>query len=66
MVWAGVVFVVAVGAAMIIWRDATAAMLQMSLGARSHPGCAVGCGSLLLLLALAFAALYAAGIIPLR
>ena len=66
MIWLGVVFVASIGAAMIIWRDAAAAMLQMSLGARSHPGCAVGGGLLLVALALSFAALYATGIIPLR
>jgi hypothetical protein len=66
MLWVGVVFVALVGAAMILWREQVASMIQMTLGARSHPGCAVVSGAALVAMALAFALLYATGVIPLR
>jgi hypothetical protein len=66
MLWLLVSLVGLIGAAMIIWRSEVAAVIQTSLGARSHPGCAVAAGALLLALALLFALLYLAGVIPLR
>jgi hypothetical protein len=66
MLWLFVTLVALIGAAMIIWRNEVAVVIQTSMGARSHPGCAVVAGGLLVALALAFALLYLAGIIPLR
>jgi hypothetical protein len=66
MLWVLVSLVTLIGAAMIIWRNEVASVIQTSMGARSHPGCAVAGGALLVALALAFALLYLAGIIPLR
>jgi hypothetical protein len=66
MLWLTVAFVTLIGVGMIIWRNEVAVMIQTSMGARSHPGCAVVAGALLVALALAFALLYLAGVIPLR
>jgi hypothetical protein len=66
MLWLTLALVALIGAAMIIWRVEVASLIQTSLGARSHPGCAVVAGALLLALALSFALLYLAGVIPLR
>lgn len=66
MLWVLVTMVAAIGAAMIFWRNEVATIIQTSMGARSHPGCAVVAGALLLAMAVAFALLYVAGIIPLR
>jgi hypothetical protein len=66
MLWLTLGFVALIGAVMIIWRNEVAVMIQTSMGARSHPGCAVVAGALLLALALSFALLYLAGVIPLR
>ena len=66
MLWLLVSLVALIGVAMIIWRVEVATMIQTSMRARSHPGCAVVAGGLLVALAVAFALLYLAGIIPLR
>jgi hypothetical protein len=66
LLWVGILFLGAIGAAMIIWRKEFALIQAMAFGARLPAGCAVAEGLIILLLVLAFCLLYAFGIIPLR
>ena len=64
MLWVGLAFVALLGIAMIIRRNDTVLVLQSLFGARSHPGCAVVLGALLLLVVLMTILLAYIGRIP--
>ena len=64
MLWAGMIFMAALGVLLIVWRKDIAGIQAAAFGARMHHGCVVAEGILIIVLVVIFGLLYLAGIIP--